>query len=273
MGDSEVLKNQEDELKVLRQEYQDQKNDLENQIQGRLNNLSPAKLSEYTTAAATKRTINQQRIAVDKKEIKTDESDQLAKEYERSLRERLQIESKIDQLIQRRNTTLSKREVEAIDLAVAAQNHKLSLVEREGEQLKKNKNLRVADRKSIEQDYAVERAAQKAQNASANHGSRNVWDMLGYDIKRSFAMIFDFGVAHRAINSIQMQFRELITTIQELDKAMTNIRIVTGQTSEQTSDLMKTYNDLASELGTTTLAIAEASNEWLNESLGHYKSL
>lgn len=273
VGDSEVLKIREDELKILRQEYQDQVRGLGGEIQTRLNNLSPAKLSEYNNAAATKTTINKQRIAVDVKESALDESDQLAKEYERSLRERLQIESKIDQLIQRRNTTLSKREVEAIDLAVAAQNRKLSLVEQEGEQLKRNKNLRVADRKSIEQDYAVERAAQKAQNESANHGSRNVWDMLGYDIKRSFAMIFDFGLAHRAINSIQMKFRELITTIQELDKAMTNIRIVTGQTQEQASDLMKTYNDLASELGTTTLAIAEASNEWLNESLGHYKSL
>ena len=272
-GDSEVLKNQEDELKVLRKEYQSQSKDLENEIQTRLNNLSPAKLDEYTNAAATKATINKQRIRVDAKENKTEEADQLAKEYERSLRERLQIESKIDQLTQRRNTTLSRREVEATDLAIAAQQKKLALVQQEGEQIKKNSNLREADAKRIEQDYVVERAAQKAQNESANHGSRNVWDMLGYDIKRSFAMIFDFGVAHRAINSIQMQFRELITTIQELDKAMTNIRIVTGQTSEQTSDLMKTYNDLASELGTTTLAIAEASNEWLNESLGHYKPL
>ena len=263
-GDSESLKIQEDELKVLRQEYQDQSKDLGNEIQTRLNNLSPAKLAEYTTAAATKTTIADQRIAVDAKENTSDEADQLAKEYERSLRERLQIESKIDQLTQRRNTTLSRREVEATDLAIAAQQKKLALVQQEGEQIKRNSNLRKADAKRIEQDYAVERAAQKAQNESANHGSRNVWDMLGYDIKRSFAMIFDFGLAHRAINSIQMKFRELITTIQELDKAMTNIRIVTGQTSEQTSDLMKTYNDLASELGTTTLAIAEASNEWLN---------
>lgn len=246
-------------------ELQDIKSEVDEEIEDRRNNLTPEAKAIFNSRESLKTSINNRRIAVDSTASQQKEQDSIAKEYERSLRERLQIESKIDQLIQRRNTTLSKREVEAIDLAVAAQNRKLSLVEQEGEQLKRNKNLRVADRKSIEQDYAVERAAQKAQNESANHGSRNVWDMLGYDIKRSFAMIFDFGLAHRAINSIQMKFRELITTIQELDKAMTNIRIVTGQTQEQASDLMKTYNDLASELGTTTLAIAEASNEWLRQ--------
>lgn len=254
-------------------ELQSIKSEVDEEIEDRRNNLTPEAKAIFNSRESLKTSINNRRIRVDSTASQQKEQDAIAKEYEQSLRERLQIESKIDQLTQRRNTTLSRREVEATDLAIAAQQKKLALVQQEGEQIRKNANIREADAKRIEQDYAVERAAQKAQNESANHGSRNVWDMLGYDIKRSFAMIFDFGLAHRAINSIQMKFRELITTIQELDKAMTNIRIVTGQTQEQASDLMKTYNDLASELGTTTLAIAEASNEWLNESLGHYKSL
>lgn len=254
-------------------EFQSIKSEVEGEIEDRRNNLTPEAKAIFNSRESLKTSINNRRIQVDSTTSQQKEQDAIAKEYERSLRERLQIESKIDQLTQRRNTTLSRREVEATDLAIAAQQKKLALVQQEGEQIKRNSNLRKADAKRIEQDYSVERAAQKAQNESANHGSRNVWDMLGYDIKRSFAMIFDFGLAHRAINSIQMKFRELITTIQELDKAMTNIRIVTGQTQEQASDLMKTYNDLASELGTTTLAVAEASNEWLNESLGHYKPL
>lgn len=46
---------------------------------------------------------------------------------------------------------------------------------------------------------------------------------------------------------------------------MTNIRVVTGMTANEANHLMKTYNGLASELGTTTKAIAEASNEWLRQ--------
>lgn len=253
--------------KIQQAEYESLKQETEDAILSEFNSLTAWAQNTFNANVALRESINNRKIKLGDVSAAKAEQDQVAKDYERSLRERLAIESKIDQMTQRRNTTYSRLEQVALDKAIAAQNNKFRLVQEEGEQIKKNANLRDADRKRIEADYKTERTAQQAQNATNQHGSRNVWDMLGYDIKRSFAMIFDFGLAHRAINSIQMKFRELITTVQELDQAMTNIRIVTGQSADEAAKLMKSYNDLASQLGVTTKAVAEASNEWLKKTI------
>ena len=117
---------------------------------------------------------------------------------------------------------------------------------------------------NIEAEYNAQRTAQQAQNATNMHGSRNLWDMLAYDIKRSFTMIFDFGVAHKALTSIRQKITEVINTIIQLDSVMTDLRIVTNGTADDTQSLISGYNDLAKQLGTTTQKVAEMSNEWLN---------
>ena len=265
VGDSEQLKIREKELQISRDELRTQQNIVDAEINNKLNAVSPNAQDSFASNRKTRTDINNRRIAVEARKSGYGESDQLAKEYNRILNERLAIEGKIDQFMLRRDTSMYKREVKALNEAIAAQERKLALVQREGDQLVKNRNLRETDRKAIEAEYRTNRTAQKAQNATGQHGARNVWDLLGMDIKRSMAMIFDFGLAHRAINSVQMKIRELIQTIQELDTAMTNIRIVTGSTRSEAEDLMKTYNSLAKELGVTTQAVAEASNEWLRQ--------
>lgn len=254
-----------DSLGIQLEEAQGEWNSVEGEINQRYNNLTKEAQTKFENNEMLRTDINERRNRIAGSSMQEGARNQAAQDYERSMRERLAIESKLDQMIQRRNTTYSRLEINALDNAIDAQNQKLALVKAEGEQIAKNTNLRDADRKRIEAEYATERAVQKAQNATNMHGSRNIWDMMGYDIKRSFAMIFDFGLAHRGIAAIQMKFRELIQTVQELDKAMTNIRIVTGMNNSEAQDLMKTYNGLAKELGVTTQAIAEASNEWLRQ--------
>ena len=46
---------------------------------------------------------------------------------------------------------------------------------------------------------------------------------------------------------------------------MTNIRVVTGLNNKEALNLMRTYNGLARELGTTTKAIAESADNWLRQ--------
>jgi len=46
---------------------------------------------------------------------------------------------------------------------------------------------------------------------------------------------------------------------------MTNIRLVTGDTAENTRELMSTYSDIAKELGSTTTAVAESADSWLRQ--------
>ena len=66
---------------------------------------------------------------------------------------------------------------------------------------------------------------------------------------------------------------EMIDTMKELDKAFTDIQMVTGGTDEQTAQLAKDYNKLAKEVGSTTTEVAEGASEWFNESRDHLKTL
>ena len=56
-----------------------------------------------------------------------------------------------------------------------------------------------------------------------------------------------------------------VTRIKELDDAITDIRLVTGETHEGARQMINDYADLAAELGTTTDAVIDGSLEWLRQ--------
>lgn len=60
-------------------------------------------------------------------------------------------------------------------------------------------------------------------------------------------------------------FRRMISTARELDTNLFNLQVATGNTREQTKELLDTYNQMARELGATTGQVAAASNEWLRQ--------
>ena len=61
--------------------------------------------------------------------------------------------------------------------------------------------------------------------------------------------------------------KKAIQTVIELDKAFTNIRMVTGYTSDQIKQLKQDYTELAQTLKVTTKEVAEAGGEWLRQGL------
>jgi hypothetical protein len=66
------------------------------------------------------------------------------------------------------------------------------------------------------------------------------------------------GAWYGAVHEIQMATQY----VKDLDKELTNIRIVTGQTKEEVNLLAKEYNSLAKELGVTTLEVVRGSLSW-----------
>lgn len=194
------------------------------------------------------------------------EEDQL-KRYERLLQERLQIEQKITSNLQKRATSQNRNEIEHLDNALSLEQQRLATLTAEGDQIRKNLKAsgRGAAVDAADMAYAERSEMLKAETATNMHGARNIWDILGYDIQRSFNMIFDYGLAYRAISGIRTAFQGVLQDIHEFDKAITNLRIVTGDTKEETEDLMRSYNKMADQLGVTTSAIADASNEWLRQ--------
>ena len=78
---------------------------------------------------------------------------------------------------------------------------------------------------------------------------------------------------YQALNAIQTGVQKAYETITELDKAFTDIQLVTGDTDAEINQLSQDYNELAKQMGATTQEVAEGASEWFNESRDHVKVL
>lgn len=101
--------------------------------------------------------------------------------------------------------------------------------------------------------------------------SQSLFGSLGSKITEVAKNVVQYQLAWEALNLVGRGIRESISLVHELDTAMTNMRMVTGQTAEEAHEAMNTYADLAKQLGVTTRSVAEGSVEWLKIKIGHYK--
>lgn len=72
-------------------------------------------------------------------------------------------------------------------------------------------------------------------------------------------------LAHQAIIGLERAARTMVTTAAELDKQLTGLRMVTGDSYDDASRLVDSYNVLARELGSTTAQVIDAADEWLRQ--------
>ena len=72
-------------------------------------------------------------------------------------------------------------------------------------------------------------------------------------------------LARTALQALRRAAQEAKDTVVELDKAATDLAIVTGSGSEEAYALLKEYNQMAQQLGATTTQISDAATEWLRQ--------
>ncbi len=94
-----------------------------------------------------------------------------------------------------------------------------------------------------------------------NSKTKKIGKSLGDGINN----IFKYMLAYKAIGAIESGMRNAIETIRDLDKAFTDIQLVTQQTKTETVELSKEYNQLAKEMSSTTQEVAEGATEWLRQ--------
>lgn len=68
-----------------------------------------------------------------------------------------------------------------------------------------------------------------------------------------------------SLQSLQQVIQSVISETISLNDSMTQIRLVTQDSAENTKALMSEYSDIAKQLGTTTSAVAESATEWLRQ--------
>lgn len=72
-------------------------------------------------------------------------------------------------------------------------------------------------------------------------------------------------LADRAVDLLVDGAKEAYQTIVDLNKAMTDVQMVTGESAEKTAELAHQYSQMAKELGATTTEIANGAAEWLRQ--------
>ena len=114
-------------------------------------------------------------------------------------------------------------------------------------------------------DYTKKIEAFKRSMNLQKGGAQNIWQTLGNSFKNMIYQFTQMGAAYAIIGKVRQSIQRIITDSQNLDKALTNIRIVTGQTSDETQQLMISYSQLGHELSATTTEVATSANEWLRQ--------
>ena len=98
-------------------------------------------------------------------------------------------------------------------------------------------------------------------NAQQQNG-QTASDGFGKSIEESVANFIKYQVALEALNKLVSEFT---SAIKEMDDAMTQVRMVTMGSYEDTVKLSQQYGELAQKLGTTVTTVAEGADAWLRQ--------
>lgn len=90
-------------------------------------------------------------------------------------------------------------------------------------------------------------------------------DKLKSSFKDYFNNFMSYGLVNNAMNAMTTAIRQSIDTVIELNTAMTDAQMVTGESAEQTAELAHQYSQMAKELGATTTEVANGAAEWLRQ--------
>ncbi len=97
-------------------------------------------------------------------------------------------------------------------------------------------------------------AAYQSANSSVKSFSQNLGS-AALDIAKTV-------IAVQGLQFALSQFQEGVQYVRDLDKELTNIRLVTGGSKEEVEALGKSYSKMATELGVSTLEVTRGALEW-----------
>ena len=102
--------------------------------------------------------------------------------------------------------------------------------------------------------------------------SRNAFKQAQDAISDTTAKTGSLGLAFRTLGQffmigspimvISKTFKELVSTVNEANKSLTDIQMVTGMSTDEANKLALTYNELGQQIGATTQEILTGSVEW-----------
>jgi hypothetical protein len=108
----------------------------------------------------------------------------------------------------------------------------------------------------------------KGNLGTANEGLRTTiknTDNFTTSVGKAVTKIALWGIATTALYGSLQQLKDGVKYVEDLNKQMTSIGLVTGQTVDQLSGLASQYNDMAKQYGTDTLSMTEGALEFIRQ--------
>jgi hypothetical protein len=148
----------------------------------------------------------------------------------------------------------------------AEQKQQYQLYLLKGRQLKEEEKTQAriaADIKKAANDQQ-RKAAASQKSATATEKAAAAHKNIAKDLGNNVSKVMQWGIATSAVYGSLQEIRKAMEYLVALNKEMTNIGLVSGQTQEQLAGTAMQYNQMAKELGTTTLEMAEGAVSWVN---------
>lgn len=197
-------------------------------------------------------------------------NNQLIEQTNRSLAEVQTKNRSIGQLNHQRQKTLEQQK-STIDQQGAAFDRLRAIFDK--------LNLSSAEREEIEKRLVPALMAQTTQatvlekkqrdtakaardNENAQRGINNALKQMPANFAEKATQAFLY---YQAINAIRRVARAAVRTLTELDKALTDIAIVTNLNREETQALIPRYQQMAKEVGLTTTAVVDLSTAFFRQ--------
>lgn len=159
-----------------------------------------------------------------------------------------------------------------LERGIQADRGQIDILKAELKELVEKRNLLVENNKLTQAETAeadaqlqTKRELNRLKVAGMAKGAGNWLDVIGSGVKNTITRMFDYNGVYRILNRITQGLRQLVQQVNELDVAMFNLQVVSGDNRQEVSALINDYGKLAQQLHTTTTQIAASANEWLRQ--------
>lgn len=133
------------------------------------------------------------------------------------------------------------------------------------------KELKQAERKAFQfnekEREALVKKILEGKGPDGKEPPRQGGGFLGMDAYtlRWVQRIMNGGLIFSFIRTVRKGLQDITNKAKQLDQAMTNLRIVTGEDAKGARELISTYSQMGKELGATTLEITQSATAWARQ--------
>lgn len=96
---------------------------------------------------------------------------------------------------------------------------------------------------------------------STGNVGKTMWTKLGENVKNFVGFLGSATLVMTVVNGI----KGVVSNVSTLDKSLTDLRLATNGTAEETTKLLSAYNKMAVSMGATTKEIADSADSFLRQ--------